>query len=88
MAGPATVAQGRMVSLPAMALSRGNVVVLVLGLVLFSLPGLVVLAILAAFGGPFSGIGSGFVVVWVLVPMWMAFLGTAYRGVRIDADAR
>lgn len=88
MAGPATVAQGRMVSLPAMAISRGNVVVLVLGLVLFSIPGLVLLGILAALGGTFAGIGSAIVVVWVLVPMWMAFLGAAYRGVRIDADAR
>lgn len=87
MAGPATVAQGRMVSLPAMAISRGNVVVLVLGLVLFSIPGLVLLGILAAFGGTFAGVGSAIVVVWVLVPMWMAFLGTVYRGVRIDADA-
>lgn len=88
MAGPATVAQGRMVSLPAMAISRGNVVVLVLGLALFSIPGVVLLGVLAAFGGTLAGIGSAIVVVWVLVPMWMVFLGSAYRGVRIDADAR
>ena len=88
MAGPATVAQRRMVSLPAMAISRGNVVVLVLGLVLSSIPALALLGILASIGGPVAGIGAAFVVVWVLVPMWMAFLGVFYRGVRIDADLR
>ena len=88
VAGPATVAQGRMVSLPAMAISRGNVVVLVVGLVLVSIPGLVLLGILASIGGTVAGIGSAIAVVWVLVPMWMGFLGAFYRGVRVEADAR
>lgn len=88
VAGPATVAQGRMVSLPAMAISRGNVVVLVLGLVLFSIPGLVLLGVFAAIAGPFAGVGSAISFVWLIVPLWIAFLGIVYRGVRIDADAR
>jgi len=88
MAGPATVAQGRMVSLPAMAISRGNVVPLMLGLGLFSLPGLGLLGVLAAIGGALAAIGSAITVAWVLVPMWMGLLGVAYRAVRIDADAR
>jgi len=88
MAGPATVAQGRMVSLPAMAISRGGVVPLMLGLGLFSLPGLGLLGVLAAIGGALAAIGSAITVAWVLVPMWMGLLGVAYRAVRIDADAR
>ncbi|MBB5746105.1 hypothetical protein [Brevundimonas variabilis] len=87
MAGPATVAQRRMVSLPAMAISRGNVAFLVLGLVLTSLPALLVLGILAAIGGPVAAIGSSVAVVWLLLPGWLAFLGVVYRGVRIAADA-
>lgn len=88
MAGPATVAQGRMVSLPAMAISRGNVVALMLGMMVFSLPGLTVLGVFASLGGQVASIVAAFIVVWGLVPMVVTFLGVVYRRVRIDQDSR
>ena len=86
MAGPATVAQGRMVSLPAMAISRGNVWILTSGLLLFSLPGLMLMGFVATIGGSVAAIGSAIIFVWALIPSWMSFLGVFYRGFRSDAD--
>ncbi len=87
MAGPATVAQGRMVSLPAMAISRGNVMPLMLGLVLFALPGLILIGGFIGLGGRVAGIVTAMAVAWVLVPMMLTFLGVVYRRVRIEQDS-
>ncbi len=87
MAGPATVAQGRMVSLPAMAISRGNVVPLMLGLVLFAVPGLILIGAFAGLGGWVADIVTAMAVTWVLAPMLLTYLGVVYHRVRIEQDA-
>lgn len=87
LAGPATVAQGRMVSLPAMAISRANVLPLMAGIILYALPGLILIGAFAGLGGRVAGIVSAIAVPWVLVPMVLTFLGVVYRRVRIEQDA-
>ncbi len=79
MAGPATVAQEHMVSLTAMAISRGNVGSLALGLALFALPGLILAGVGAGLEGRVAGLVTAIAVTWVLAPMISTFLGVVYR---------
>lgn len=82
---PATLAKARMISLNAIALSRGAFAPLVIGLILTGVPKLVLLVLSGL--GLLSGQGSWF--VWVAVialleaPLTLSFLGWAYR--KLDA---
>lgn len=72
MAAPATVALGRMMSLPAMAISRGNVRPLTIGLLLAASPSIMT----AALNAPVLSVA----VLGVLqVPFALTFLSVAYR---------
>ncbi|KAK0350414.1 hypothetical protein LTR94_029124, partial [Friedmanniomyces endolithicus] len=77
---PATLAKARMISLNAIALSRGAFAPLVIGLILTGVPKLVLLVLSGL--GLLSGQGAWF--VWVAVialveaPLTLSFLGWAY----------
>ncbi len=85
---PATVAQGRMVSLLVMGISRGSVWPLFLGLAACALPTVILIALVVAAGlgpAPATSVVTAFTVL-IQVPLTLVLLAVAYR--HLDPDAR